>query len=767
MSFLRRREVKPARLLTAAGTYFLAHWIAFLFPDSARTLMAFWPVGGIALAALLLNPRRSWPVFLASFFVAGNLANVLEGRAVFASLGFMSANVLESYLCAWTMRTFCGNEVRFQSQRDFLALGVSATLVNACSSLVGAGTAALVVGTNFWSFWLTWFVADGLGILLVTPLLVSFLSPSHGRFKVQPRGLLEWSGFLVVVLGLGHVVFNGETLQPYLLVILLSLLSMRTSLRGLSLILATLTALIINSHSISDGPLLWGGADIAARLLQAQVFIAVVGFASFLLFGIKTDAQAARQSALEAQDRYRSLFQNSPNAIFVFELAENGEPSCFTQANEGACALLGYTERELLGMTLAELVPGQARELMAQWLGGLQASSHFQGETAMLTRFGQAIPVEVSSHLVQIQDRMVNMSIVRNISERKATERELLQHRRHLEILVEERTRELQTALRVKSQFLSNMSHEIRTPMNSILGFAQVLRKQPEFPKSLQHYTDTILSSGNHLLGIIEEVLCMSRLESGQVAVHPEPTNLRHLLAEVDAMCSFKAMEKQLKVEVSVDPDIPDGVLVDQGKFRQVLLNLLGNAIKFTDSGRVLVHLCEVQSPASGSVRRLCIEVIDTGSGIPQTEQQQIFAPFVQAANAVGRGGTGLGLAISSRYAQLMGGSLTVESTEKVGSKFRFEFCVESGPLAPVADVATDASASATHEAKTLSLPERLRLELVDCIENGEVKQFQALLESQVKPNRQALATRLHQLSRAYQYNEILEILDAVRGAGG
>jgi PAS domain S-box-containing protein len=229
------------------------------------------------------------------------------------------------------------------------------------------------------------------------------------------------------------------------------------------------------------------------------------------------------------------------------------------------------------------------------------------------------------------------------------------------------------TANRAKSEFLANMSHEIRTPLNSILGFAQLLQLSGRLADEDWRWVNTILRSGEHLLGLINDVLEMSKIEAGRTSMNIAPFDCQQLLADLTGMFGQRAQLKGLTLQTEATANVPSTLLGDQGKIRQVLVNLLSNALKFTNSGVVVVRIDAIR-PESGSNLRLVFEVEDTGIGIPDADCERIFHPFEQTRiGELKEGSTGLGLAICQRFADLMGGSLEVESEPGRGSLFRFE----------------------------------------------------------------------------------------------
>ena len=225
-----------------------------------------------------------------------------------------------------------------------------------------------------------------------------------------------------------------------------------------------------------------------------------------------------------------------------------------------------------------------------------------------------------------------------------------------------------------KSVFLANMSHEIRTPMNVILGFSELLQGELREAKHRQ-YLQSIRTSADSLLQLISDILDMSKIEAGVMELHPEPTDLREICDFVHTLFSEPATKKGLTVECHVVGDFPHAVLIDRIRLRQILINLVGNAIKFTDKGGVEVQVTWEKEQASSQVT-LVIEVQDTGLGIPQDRQDAIFKPFVQAGThrEKEKQGTGLGLSIVKRLTEIMGGTVTVASVMGQGSAFHLRF---------------------------------------------------------------------------------------------
>jgi signal transduction histidine kinase len=233
---------------------------------------------------------------------------------------------------------------------------------------------------------------------------------------------------------------------------------------------------------------------------------------------------------------------------------------------------------------------------------------------------------------------------------------------------IQEKSRQLAEASQHKSQFLANMSHELRTPLNAILGYTELILDSVygEMPEKARSVLDRVQRNGRHLLGLINEVLDLSKIEAGQLTLSLADYSLKNVIQSVFSSVEPLASEKQIKLKIDLASELSQG-RGDERRLTQVLLNLVGNAIKFTDGGEVAIR-------ASTSNGRFNVTVSDTGPGISETDQAKLFQEFQQADNSITRkkGGTGLGLAISKRIVEMHGGRIWVESTLGQGSTFAF-----------------------------------------------------------------------------------------------
>jgi PAS domain S-box-containing protein len=366
----------------------------------------------------------------------------------------------------------------------------------------------------------------------------------------------------------------------------------------------------------------------------------------------------ARQSLLEEQERGRTITESMADGLFMQD--SRGRITYF---NPALVKILGFTPEQLDGAIAHTLIhahdepPERCPIRIAT-----EAGQIFRGENELFrTASGELIPVDVTSAPIMHRGRVMgSVTVFRDITERKQAEQALRQTREAAE-----------HAARVKAEFLANMSHEIRTPLNGVLGMLSLALDTDLTPEQ-REYLSIAYSSGDTLLALLNDILDLSKMEAGHMRVEAMEFDLYPTVEDMAKLLAARAQEKGLELTVFVDPSLPHWVVGDPVRLRQVLTNLTGNAIKFTEKGEVIVHArAEREDEEKVWVR---FEVRDTGIGIPPEARERIFEAFGQADGSTTRkfGGTGLGLTISRRLIEMMGGTLDLDSEVGRGSTFWF-----------------------------------------------------------------------------------------------
>ncbi len=404
--------------------------------------------------------------------------------------------------------------------------------------------------------------------------------------------------------------------------------------------------------------------DFSARLID---FFGKPAFLATATDITEKVEQRSQEVESEADDRNSLLLMATNDGIADYNL-ETGELFLSSHWKE----MLGYQESEVADSIDAwldlvdEADKAIANELLAKMKKGEVPAS--DTEYRMVCKDGSVkwIQAKLSVVFAENSKPVRVLGSHSDISDRKKSEAELIAAKE----LAEE-------AARAKSSFISSVSHEIRTPLNAIIGLADLLMQEEGLNEVVEENLRSIKFSSDHLLGIINDVLDFSKLEAGKVNLDKTDFNLEQLVNETTKAVEFKAREKAIPVAVRINPNVPQAVLADAGRLRQVLLNLLGNAVKFTTEGHIDVYVKMLER--SGQSCRLRFSVSDTGIGIPEEKRQSIFESFTQAEENTFRkfGGTGLGLSISKKLVELQGGEIGVKSIEGIGSTFWFELPME------------------------------------------------------------------------------------------
>jgi len=387
-----------------------------------------------------------------------------------------------------------------------------------------------------------------------------------------------------------------------------------------------------------------------------------------------TDRKRAEEALRESEARYRVLFERIPIPLWVYDV----DTLAFLSVNDAAIEHYGYTRDEFLSMRITDIRPEPEVHRLREELGLAVGNRHSAGWHHR-RKDGSLIDVEIFSHELALCDRRARLVVAVDVTDRRRAECEL------------QRAKEAAEAMsRAKGQFVANMSHELRTPLNGIIGMTR-LALETELTAEQRQYVELVRASAESLAVVVNDVLEFSKVESGRFELHPVPFDLRAMVAETLQSFGPAAHERGLQLWGRVAPRVPRMLVADSHRLRQVLVNLIGNSIKFTHAGEVTVDIDALEAGPGGACS-LRVRVADTGIGIPREKQQLIFEEFRQADGTTSRqyGGTGLGLAICGRLVQAFGGRIELESQVGHGSVFSFtipvaidgEQAASSGPAA-------------------------------------------------------------------------------------
>ncbi|WP_338042781.1 MASE1 domain-containing protein [Oryzomonas sagensis] len=654
--------------------YFTANKIALLFPDAERVLAAVWPAAGVGLAALLLSPRQIWPKTLIVIFAAGNSANLISGRPLINSLCFMTANCLESYCSAWLITRWCGDNITFSRVKEILALICASTLVNAFTATVSSAFAVIVGINSFQTFWSTWWVSDGLGLLIVTPAIVTLFRPHIINKKtLRLSRLAETACYFVVIIMFSLDAFNNNIVLlhidrfPFLLFAVIAWGALRLNISAVAGSILILAIIAATGDTISRGPLIWGGNTPPERLLNVQMFIGILAATGLFLSASFAEARKAVQSERETGKRFRALIEQAPEAILIFEV----DQLMLVDANPAAEKLFDcsrnvliqgglqrfYTMGQSDGQLIAELIEDHNQQVIS----GKIVTFEQQVQTAE----GRFRLCEV--HLVRLpseHDNLIRASFI-DITERKRVEEERiglekqLLHAQKLESL---------------GVLAGGIAHDFNNLLMAIMGNADMalmrLSKESPAVENLRK----IEQASARAADLAKQMLAYSG--KGKFVV--EPLDLNNLVEEMWHMLEVSISKKAV---LRLNPYHPlPAVEADATQIRQIIMNLVINASEAIGdkSGIIAVTTGCLEcneiylqgtwlTDAIHEGLYVYLEIADTGCGMDKETQDKIFDPFFTTKFA----GRGLGMAAVLGIVRGHKGAIKVYSELNKGTTFK------------------------------------------------------------------------------------------------
>jgi len=355
------------KIFIFALAYFGAHRFAFLFPDSKNVIMLIWPAAGIGLAAFLLNPKRLWPALILAFYIAGITADViLSDGSLIAAIGTMTASMVESIGCAWFIIYVTKDFQYFTRTQEVLALLIGTLVINAISACIGAGTSVLIRGSIFSQSWLSWYISDSLGILLIAPFIVSWSTNIRDLITdLHSKKIYESTAFILVWSFFSYIIFFYASknismdFHPYMLVALLAWPAMRLGMRGITMALLILFFILIYSARIPNVLSPWGGiyTNTPQLLLQYQIFLIFLAFVGYLMSAFYSGFKQAEGSLRKSEEQYRTIIETAMDGFWIVDTNGN-----ILQVNDAYCSMTGYSKNELLNMHISDLETNENQE---------------------------------------------------------------------------------------------------------------------------------------------------------------------------------------------------------------------------------------------------------------------------------------------------------------------------------------------------------------------------------------------------------------------
>ncbi|MCW8925085.1 MAG: MASE1 domain-containing protein [Xanthomonadales bacterium] len=699
-------ELSPVRnstlLIAFAVLYFLMmmQGYAFYFDASPNNDVAMlWPASGLIIGALLVTPYRMWPWILLVASLGDQVVTVIkQPEALQVGPFFIFIHLLEAVLGAVLVKRICGGTPKLSKLTDVLVLiSMGALVATFVTALLGAAVMVLVLGeSSFVGIFQVWWFSDCLGVLVIAPVILAFKEVPAWKFGYRRLAGVELTALWLGVLFCLYHVFGTRTLDshfilddPYVLFPFTLWAILRFNARTLTLLVFIIALSVVYSTDAGLGPFIAPDHHTSQQtILALQAFLVILVFSSLILLSVNQEYRYAIGKLTEKEAHWRTLIDTLPDMVWLKD-----PDGVYITYNRCFAENFNLDGKELVGRTNSLLVekgrldPELSDALSAGDKRVVSSGTPFVSVNEIESaRSGQVEFMETTKVPMRLPDgELVGvLGVGRNITEQRKLSQDLREHRDHLDELVAKRTTQLAEAMekvedanKAKSAFLANMSHEIRTPMNAVVGLTHLLQRMDPTPEQSSHLSKIDISAG-HLLSIIDDILDLSKIEAGKLALEQENFNLQTTFDHVLSVFAEQAEAKGLTMKAYTG-NTPTWLKGDQTRLRQALFNYVGNAIKFTEKGSIRLYAKTID--AKDNRVQVLFDVQDTGIGIEPEKLGGLFDMFVQADTSTTRkhGGSGLGLEITKRLAHLMGGEAGAESEPGQGSNFWFSAWFERG----------------------------------------------------------------------------------------
>ena len=659
-------------LVAAALVMYLAARASLTFSEMGERTTPLWIANAFGLTFCLKSAPRRWPGLLLACLVGNLCADLMSGDSLAVSLCLSASNAVEIALCAFAMRRLAGANVDLTSPRQltlFLAVGgviaplTSATLATLMLGLM-RGQGALLNLT-------VWALADGVGLVMVTPVLLTIANiRKHLEARpITPRRLAP----LFLLAAVTAAVFSQNT-YPAIFVIMpvWALAASEQGMMGMAAGAVIVGVISMTLTALGHGPVMLTPQDQTHRMLLLQAFIAFSNVAMLrFTAGViqrRRQTHALEELAREAETARAEAVEHARRSQMAEEVAGLGywrldARTGVVEWSPQIYAIFG------IDRSLAPTKGVLNDYIHPDDLAGAQASFQYCFTTGEPQQYeGRVLHGDGGTRILRSWSKAERgpdgqvaavLYVMMDVTEQRRAEAELRQARDQAE----------QAAV-VKAEFLANMSHELRTPLTAILGFTGLAEAQTDLPPTARHYVERIGAGSKALLTLVNDVLDFSKLEAGEIRVVPRPSDIVAVAQEVLDLFAEQARAKGLDLVLDQADGVPGTLSLDADRLRQILINLVGNAVKFTDEGVVAL-----QVGYDAEAERLALAVLDTGPGIDPDRQRLLFQRFSQIDGSATRsfGGTGLGLAICKGLVEAMDGEIGVDTDPGRGSRFWFE----------------------------------------------------------------------------------------------